>query len=350
MTKRIALLRADGSASIGTGHVMRCRTLAGRLLTSGWDTVMAVRELPPDLASAVRRAGTTLLEIPADVSIGSEPEFISDHLSSLVGLCVTDHYRISASWHRAARRWASLIMAIDDLAESTQDVDLLLNQNLGATRARYRALVPDGASLLLGPGYALLRPQFAEVRATLPPREGSIARLLVFLGGADAPDVTRRAVLAASRFPLTVDVVIGPAYEHRAALESLAAEQPDITIHSDVEDMATLMARADLAIGAPGSASWERCALALPALLVTLADNQVEVAGLLHQAGAAESLGWHHEVSSAGIERAIRCLMDAPERMRAISQAARAIADGSGTDRVVDEIERLISTRATTWR
>ena len=109
--------------------------------------------------------------------------------------------------------------------------------------------------------------------------------------------------------------------------------------------MADLMDEADLAIGAASSASWERCTLGLPALLVTLADNQVAAERLLVEAGAAVSIGWHHAVSAADIERAVRRLRADPVRVAAMSVAAAGVTDGRGTERVVAEIESMVATR-----
>jgi UDP-2,4-diacetamido-2,4,6-trideoxy-beta-L-altropyranose hydrolase len=167
----------------------------------------------------------------------------------------------------------------------------------------------------------------------------------VFISGADAPDVTSRAVTALEGIGCPVDVVVGAAYTHLAGLRAIVAGQPRTQLHVNTEEMVDLMDAADLAIGAASSASWERCTLGLPALLVTLADNQVAGERLLVEAGAAVSIGWHDAVGAADIERAVKALRADPARVAAMSVAAVAVTDGRGTDRVVTEIESIVGSR-----
>ena len=231
--------------------------------------------------------------------------------------------------------------SIDDLADRPLPVDLLLNQNIGVTAASYADLLPASARIMAGPQYALLRPEFAALRARGRVRDGRVDRLIVFISGADGPDVTARAAEGLAGLDIPIDIVVGAAYPHLAGLRAAVARHATTTIHVNTDEMATLMDRADLAIGAPSSASWERCALGLPVVLVTMADNQVDIARLLVEAGAAEAIGWHTSVTASDIERTVRELCADPDRVRAMSEAAAAVTDGRGTDRVVAEIETI---------
>jgi len=143
-----------------------------------------------------------------------------------------------------------------------------------------------------------------------------------------------------------VDVVVGAAYPHLAALRTTVADRVGITLHVNTDAMAALMDRADLAIGAASSASWERCALGLPAVLVTMADNQVDVARSLVEVGAAEAIGWQTAVTASDIERTVRALCRDPRRVAAMSAAATRVTDGRGTGRVADEVEATMAARA----
>ena len=337
------LFRADASSAIGTGHVVRCLTLGAELRRRGWTVSLASRSLGPGLASAVDASGSTLVSLAADRTIDDEPTDLLALVAAPVTLVVVDHYGIGADWQRAARPWARWSMAIDDLADRPQAVDLLLNQNLGASTSRYEGLVPPTTPVLAGPQYALLRPAFAEARARSRPRDGTLGRILVFMSGTDPHDVTGRAAAAATTLDVPVDVVVGSGYRHLEHLRGWVAAHPTCTIHVDTPDMAGLMSRADVAIGAPGSASWERCTLGLPTVLVTLADNQVEGGRLLAERGAGIDLGWHETVDTAVLENALTELRDDPARLVRMSEAAAAIADGRGTDRVADAIERLVA-------
>jgi UDP-2,4-diacetamido-2,4,6-trideoxy-beta-L-altropyranose hydrolase len=339
------LFRCDASARIGTGHVMRCLTLAGTLRSRGWAAAI-VGHLPPGLVVMARGSGVEVAELPEGLAIDAEPGFLVDTgLTRRADVIVTDHYQVTADWHRAVARQPVLLMAIDDLARQRQEADLLLNQNLGATAERYCGLVPPHCRILVGPRYALLRPEFGEKRSHQQTRSGAVERILVFLSGADEHDVTRRAAEAALVAGVPVDVVVGSAYPFGPELERWAGTRPRVRLHRNTSGMSDLMAAADLAISAPSSASWERCTLGLPTILVTLADNQIEVAALLADTGAAVSLGGHSGVTAEQLEGAVRDACSDPGRLRAMGRAAASITDGKGAQRVADALEALVDTR-----
>lgn len=340
------LLRADASARIGTGHVVRCLTLARALVDRGW-TAVIVGRMPAELAGSIRDAGVDVRPLPDDLAADAEPRFLDvSGLLDAADVVIVDHYGLAAEWQRAVAGGVRLMVVIDDLAARPQVADLLVNQNVGATRDRYRDLFPAGAVMLAGPAYAILRPAFAEARTALPERSGSVHRILVFLSGADEDDVTRRAAEAAATAGVPVDVVVGSAYPFQTQLLAWARTQPNVRVHVNTSSMPELMAAADLAIGAPGSASWERCTLALPSILVILAENQVEVAGLLHGAGAAVTLGWHDTVTTDQMTEAVAELVADPRRLRAMGRAAAAITDGQGATRVADAVDALLAERS----
>jgi UDP-2,4-diacetamido-2,4,6-trideoxy-beta-L-altropyranose hydrolase len=351
MVGRHALFRADASPGIGTGHLVRCRTLAAELRDRGWATSLASRDLPSSLADSIRGSGIALVELDAAADLAGEHDIIAERVTGPVTLAVVDHYGIGADWQRAAGVWAERMMAIDDLADRFQAVNLVLNQNLGPGPSRYRDLVPPTARILDGPSYALVRPEFAAARSGAahrldPARQGHtgrVDRILVFISGTDPHDVTHRAARAAAAVGVPVDVVVGGTYPFLAELRAWASGQHEVEIHVDTNDMASLMARADVSVGAPGSATWERCTLGLPTVLVTLADNQVETARRLADLGAAVDLGWHTAVTAAELEDALITLAADPARLIAMSEAAARITDGQGAVRVADELERLVA-------
>jgi UDP-2,4-diacetamido-2,4,6-trideoxy-beta-L-altropyranose hydrolase len=345
-----AILRADASPAIGTGHVVRCRTLGGALVARGWTASLVTRALPEGLGSSVRAAGLSVVAIPADLPPASEPA----HLRSVLGdhratLIVADHYGVGAEWFDGVRDLARVTMAIDDLGDRAQPADVLLNQNLGSDVGRLASLIPAEARLLTGPRYALVDPAFAALRANGRTAsrglDGGIRRVMVFISGADPNDVTGRAVDALIGLDIGVDVVVGAAYSDvdslRARVERLQAGR----LHVNVSTMPAITDQADLAIGAPSSASWERCTLGLATVLIALADNQLGVERALVDAGAALTAGWHSSVTSASIRAIVVELMAEPARVAAMARAAAAVTDGRGTQRVVEEIEVMVAAR-----
>jgi UDP-2,4-diacetamido-2,4,6-trideoxy-beta-L-altropyranose hydrolase len=343
----LAIFRADASAGIGTGHVMRCRTLADALVARGWRATLVAEHLPAGLASGWPGGESAIVRLEHVPSPEAEPPEIADRLGHDADLVVGDHYAHGAGWFEGMRHEqnGAVVLAIDDLANRFLPVDIVLNQNLGVMEADYAAIVSRGARVLTGPRFALLRPGFAELRDRRRRRDGRVDRILVFVSGADPADVTGRATKALETLDRAIDVVVGSAYTNIVHLRATVSQMPRATLHVNTPEMAALMDKADLAIGAPSSASWERCALGLPAILITLADNQVGVGQHLQEAGAALSLGWHESVTSADIESAVRALVEDPPRVHLMSQHAAAITDGRGTERLAGLVEAMVSGR-----
>lgn len=234
------------------------------------------------------------------------------------------------------------VLAWDDLADRPHACDLLLDQNLGRDPEAYAALVPEGTSVLAGPRYAVLRPEFAELRAAaLASRSGGpLRRIMVSLGGVDRPNATGAVLEVLGSVPglrdVQVDVILGSRAPAVEEVRSQAAAMPmQVEVAVDVDDMAQRMARADLAIGAVGGTTWECCALGLPSLLLTIAENQRAAAKRLDSYGASVLLGAVHETTWPRRLRAFLTAADLAERLSLMAQRAATIFDGAGSERVV---------------
>jgi UDP-2,4-diacetamido-2,4,6-trideoxy-beta-L-altropyranose hydrolase len=331
------VFRADASTEIGGGHVMRCLALANALQSTGWDCAFATDAKSRATIPALAATHALTLAGSAD----DEPAALARHWPGGCDLLVVDHYRRDAAFERACRPWARRIMAIDDLADRQHDCDLLLDQSPGRMPVDYAALTPDHCTQLLGPAYALLRPEFARLRkAALDRRRlgGPVRRILVALGATDPHDVTSRVLrgVAACGVDAAIDIVLGADAPHIAAVRKLIATLPQpVTLHLATPGMALLMAEADLGIGAAGTTSWERCCLGLPSLVVTTAANQNSIATGLAQAGAARVLGDHRALSEVKITGVVASLTGDEAARRKMTDNAARLCDGLGGDRVL---------------
>jgi UDP-2,4-diacetamido-2,4,6-trideoxy-beta-L-altropyranose hydrolase len=342
-------IRADASVQIGTGHVMRCLTLAGDLVQRGMEVLFVTRDFPGNLSGLIREKGFEVYTLPnrCSDSLDDALEWLRDRWeedaeetrrlilkNKTVGdriQLVVDHYALDAKWERALRTLVNQITVIDDLADRYHDCDILLDQNYYRDLdRRYYGLVPDHCRLLLGPKHALLRPEFYAAKPKIKRRGGAVRRVLVFFGGSDPTGETVKALEAMKRLghpDIITDVVVGFSNLCRAEIEQLCAGMPSTYFHCQVENMAELIAQADLAIGAGGSVTWERCFLGLPALAVTVAKNQVEMIRDLAETGVIWYLGWHEDVNVAKLVRAVDKLLKEPERLREMSERGLGLFD-----------------------
>jgi len=347
--ERLAVFRVDASTDMGTGHVVRCLTLADALSEAGWRCAFACRPGTVEAVPSLTSADHFLLEL--DGAEAAEPQILARRWPHGVELLVVDHYGLDAAFTRACRPWARRILVVDDLAERRHDCEILLDQTLGRSEGDYRHLVPGSCRLLLGPQYALLRPQFAAARREALARRAAakpVRRILVSFGGTDPSDATSLALraLAESRLDVEVDVVLGRAAAHLAAVSALAARLPQRTaVHVGVADMAALMRDGDLAIAAAGTSAWERCCLGLASIVIPVAGNQQANAAALTAAGAARVLPGTAAVDPAAIARALERLSEDGDARAAMSAAAAGACDGLGARRLVLECAPLAVSR-----
>ncbi len=360
-----AYFRVDASEVIGTGHFRRCLTLAQHLFAEGVEITFLCHHLPRYLQQKVHAAGMTIANIDPPAGPGAGDQLAHSHwlgssqeddaLACLQVLeqaggpgpfqqrwMVVDHYALDFRWERKIGAHVDKILAIDDLADRVHACDLLLDQNYYPDmEGRYRAYTTSATVLLLGPRFALLREAFERYHRQILPGQGKVRRVLVFFGGIDQHNCTALAVSALALLDagLQVDVVIGAGHAHRRTLEKQCARH-GFTCYVETDRMAELMAAADLAIGAAGSASWERCCLGLPTLLLTLAPNQYAVAAALQHIGVCRYLGRAETVTPDELGSHIQELINKPDQVWQMSRAAYDLVDGQGTQRVSAQLFR----------
>ncbi len=348
--------RTDASIQIGTGHVMRCLTLADALAAKGAQCTFICREHAGNLVEHIRSKGHNVHGLPvgrgADTSLphsawlgATQAQDLEAFVPLLAKLqpdwLVVDHYALDACWESAVVRHCTNLMVIDDLGDRPHVCNLLLDQTFGRDAKDYRPLVPDDCTLLCGSNYALLRPEFAALRSYSLHRRAQpkLKHLLITMGGVDKDNVTAQVLNALRACSLPADceitVVMGSKAPWLTDVQQQAQRMPcPTTVRIGVNNMAQLMADSDLAIGAAGATSWERCCLGLPTVIVVLADNQRYAAGLLEAAKAARILQLDNNLPTqlAGLINEV-VLSEYP--LRNLIEGARVITDGGGVRRIV---------------
>ena len=355
---RIAF-RTDASLQIGTGHVMRCLTLADALIKRGAPSTFICRPHAGHLLNFLQQRGQRAVALASADNVFTAPaepihatwlgtDWENDAVQTqqalgdqVVDWLVVDHYAIDRRWEQALRPHARRIMAIDDLADRPHECDLLLDQNLGRQAKDYGGLLSRHTQTLIGPAYALLRPEFTHWREYSLQRRAQpqLKNLLITMGGMDQANATGQVLDTLTRCELPADlritVVMGPTAPWLAKVQAQAASMTRPTqVVAGVDNMAWLMAESDLCIGAAGGSALERCALGLPTLVLILAANQHSVAMALksHEAAwvAAEvqqlmgqiTTLFNNETQTAALKK--------------MSQAAAKLLTGNGVSQVVE--------------
>jgi UDP-2,4-diacetamido-2,4,6-trideoxy-beta-L-altropyranose hydrolase len=244
---------------------------------------------------------------------------------------VVDHYDIDIAWETELRGNVGRLFVIDDLANRRHECDMLLDQNYyNNPDERYKGRVPDHCRLLLGPGYALLSPEFEKAAMMMRPRDGRIKRVLIFFGGSDPTGETEKSLDAIELFGTAnvhFDVVVGISNPKREALRARCEGLKNVHFYCQTSEMAALCVNADLALGAGGSANWERFSVGLPCIVVTTADNQKETVAALSDGGYIRSLGWRAQVGPRHMAEALDRAMHELDDIHAMGRRARSLME-----------------------
>ncbi len=360
------IIRTDSSAEIGTGHVMRCLTLAAELRRLEAEVTFICRDLPGNVCAAVESHGFEVHRLSfedndARDSLKGHARWLTttqeedarqtggmiERRGGRPDWLIVDHYALGRVWEQSFRGRLAQIMVIDDLADRDHDCDVLLDQNLYANyEQRYDGLVPPGCIVLAGPQFAMLREEFTRARAGLRSRDGVVRRVFVFFGGSDLTGETEKAIAAArqlNRPDIHFDIVIGTANERCEQIRDLCERSDNLAFHKNIACMAELMSQADLSLGAGGTTTWERCCLGLPSLTVAVADNQVEVAKLSESIGFGRYLGRDRQVTIEQMLTELQYLITHPTLSAKMSRVAMSLVDGRGTGRVVKRLSSQIA-------
>lgn len=335
------IIRADASTAIGTGHIMRCLTLADGLRATGAQSAFVCRAEQGNLISLVEERGYPVHRLPSGISSPEDRDMtrsLLENSGKAVDWLIVDHYGLDKAYESALRSVTKRIMVIDDLADRTHDCDLLLDQNYGGPDDRYDGLVPPSCRKALGTSYALVRSEFIQAREAAGVRRGPVFKVLVFLGGSDRTNETAKVLSAfeqLKRRDIALDVVIGPTNDHRDEIERLASRISASRCHVNAPSLALLMGAADLAVGAGGSSMWERCCAGLPTLAVTVADNQAALTEALAHDGYIIFAGPGSSVTVDTLRRDLEFLIAHPEVIRRLSERCLDLVDGKGVDRIV---------------
>ncbi|WP_101845769.1 UDP-2,4-diacetamido-2,4,6-trideoxy-beta-L-altropyranose hydrolase [Halobacillus sp. Marseille-P3879] len=346
------VIRTDASVEIGSGHVMRCLTLADQLRRKGAGVSFICRLLRGNMIQQIQDNGFRVYTLPSPVeehfnkdrsipySSWLEVDWKTDckHTSALLekyikaDWLVVDHYAIGEKWERSIRNYTDRIMVIDDLADRVHDCDLLVDQNLYKNyHHRYQDLVPGHTVKLLGPKYMLVRDEFINAKTRAISRNGIVKRLLVSFGGTDPTNETQKVLAAIRRLnrkDLMVDVVVGSSNPRKNEVKQMCESMPGCNFYCQINNMADLMQKADLAFGAGGTSTWERCYLGLPAITIQTASNQSGILSYMAEKGALVCLGSSKNVAEEDIVSTLSSFLQQPIRVKEMAESAWNVVQG----------------------
>lgn len=352
------VFRVDASAEMGGGHLYRCMNLAASLRASGLcECFFLMREHHAGFIESVKLAGFEVITLPLEFKpryfdgdytqwvggdVKTEIEAMLDLLSEKgfrkTDWVVTDHYGLDRSYEVGVKAYGLNVAVIDDLANRSHQCDLLVDQTCGRYVSDYKGLVNENALICVGQEYCLLRPEFILCRTEALERRkvfSTIKNILVNFGSTDPTNITANVLTNIKDYcvkeSIVLNVVLGASAPHLKEVGEVVGEFPGATLHVEVSNMAELMKSADIAIGAAGSTTWERCCMGLPTVLVKTAENQSEVVSRMLDLGVV----FYHDLS---VSNQTGLLLDAfaavSNDYQNLSKRAARLVDGKGLERI----------------
>lgn len=366
------IIRADGNAKIGAGHLMRCLTIAEALRevlcreagSKAEDEILFVCA-HEDSAKLVEEHGFAAKALHTDFQVMEQelPEWekLYQELSgttnaSLKNTCVIliDSYYVTDSYLIQLKKCMagfSLIL-LDDMQEHAYPADAVVNYNVFADREVYDrlyAIAKGRTALYLGNQYVPIRKQFLNKPYQVADRVKSV---LITTGGGDVDNIAGRILMALLEAEeaakneiftekLNYDLILGRFYPKLQEMQQLVAECPRIRLHHDVQDMAALMQGCDLAVTAGGSTIYELAAVGVPFICFSYARNQELMTEYIGREKIAGFAGAYHKDSNAAITEIKRLFTEFCRDSNIRNECylkGRQLVDGLGAVRLAQEV------------
>jgi UDP-2,4-diacetamido-2,4,6-trideoxy-beta-L-altropyranose hydrolase len=340
-SKQRLIIRADASVRMGTGHAMRCVSLAQAWRHNDGDVIFAMAASTPAMERRIVREGFVVEHLEC-VSGSPDDAEATALLAKTVAATwiVVDGYQFGADFQRIIKDAGFMLLVFDDYGHArSYSADIVLNQNLGADEKWY-ADRAQHTRLLLGTKYALLREQFSAWRNWKREIPAVARKVLVTLGGSDPDNVTGKVIDALQGLDIEAKIVVGGSNPHLEPLKSQISkcktQTPSLRFELivDASDMPELMSWADVAVVACGSTVWEIAFMGLPCFALVLADNQTSTAQMLTESRIAETTGCD------GLARKLEALIHDQSGRMTMSRDIRNVCDSLGSLRVMREMLR----------
>ena len=329
-----ALFLVEAGPAVGLGHLQRCLSLAEALQQQETNSVFFT-SVDPDVQRRVLACGFGVLARDSDDAHANVEQAVRVAQEHPYQTVIVDSYRLGDEDLARLRRAELFVVAIDDLARESFPCQVVVNGGAHAQDLTYRSSTGD-TRFLLGPRYALLRPEFQNIPSRILRKR--VRHILVSLGGADPSGLTLPVLHALEELPeeFSVTVVIGPFFRNRERIQAAVRQcHRSVRVVAAPREMRDLMLEADLAISGGGQTLSELAATGTPAVAVEIAKNQAGSLAAMIERGVAVPGGKATDDDViVQVREAVRRLLSDPEVRAAMSLAGRRLVDGRGAERV----------------
>jgi UDP-2,4-diacetamido-2,4,6-trideoxy-beta-L-altropyranose hydrolase len=357
--------RVDASIEIGTGHLMRCLTLAKQLKRQNHSIIFICRKIPKELKHSIADQHSLILLSPSQKTIQSndystwlgdtqendatETLKVLKKSEKVIDWMIVDHYGIDSTWEKLIKSTVNNVMVVDDLANRQHDCEFLLDQTYGRTNNAYLNLIHNHCFTFLGSRYSLLRDEFDIGQESIINKRRSIdlnnLSILVMFGGIDQHNLSQSVTDLILTVPTVnnIKVVLSRNAIHADRLRTYFKDNTQVEILIDPKapnTIANIMLSTDIAVGASGTTSWERCAMGLPSIAIIEAENQRNIALNLESIGAIKIIEREY-IEQQLEERILEWQKDLTAYMSSVNSCL-SICDSKGAYRIARALENNI--------
>lgn len=342
------VIRADSSLAIGSGHIVRCISLAKELRNLGWEVHFLTILYKGNFNYLIEKQNFQLKEFLINKNDSQDRELndarISKNYINKINpdLIVLDNYSLGKVWEKYIKSDTYTLAVIDDFIDRKHICDFLINQNFFDNEKKIeKKFLRNSIQPLIGPKFSLIDSSYRDEKKALKKKSNSVKTILLFFGGVDPDNVTSKVLRALKDKNFDqyhFELVIGAENPNKNEILEIFKEKQNLTIHHQLKSMAEVIARSDIAICSGGSNTWERACLGLPSLVITLAKNQVSYSKKLNELGYIEWLGDFRDIDEKVIRTKVLSFIKNSKKRLMMSKLSMGIVDGYGSKRVIETI------------
>ena len=351
MKQKNLFIRVDSGLDIGLGHVMRCFAIAEIIKKMNFNVYFISRKNKGNIIKKIEKSGYTVFSLNSTFLGLTQSHWKNDATQTIriikkfknqKNFLLLDNYGLGKMWETNLKPEVSKLIVIDDFSNRVHNCDLFIDQNIYPSKNSLDKRIPKDCKKLLGLKYVLLRKEFINIRKIIKKHSGKINRIFISFGGSDKNNETSKVLKAIKKIStekIIVDVIMGGSSKNAIKIKEICSKIYNCRYYYQPKNIAKIMNKADLGIGAGGIMIWERCILGLPSIVSIMAKNQEYSVNTASKSGCIKNLGKMGKLSSKDYFDAINFFNS--KKLIEMQNNSMKLIDGKGAERVAKQISLL---------